>query len=73
MLNLPQVGDVYNPRDFARRDVAFRAADAENYKKYQNIAIPQAQRLVLQSPDGTWWEVTVNNAGALTTASTSHP
>jgi hypothetical protein len=71
--SLPQPGATWNPRDQARRDELLLQADEENYKKNRNIVIPNAQLLIMQSPDGTWWKVTVSNSGVLTTASTTHP
>lgn len=48
-------------------------ADAENLKRSGHVAIPLNQYLVLQSPDGTWWQVSVSNAGVLETTSRDHP
>ena len=39
-------------------------ADAENYKSNQDIELRQ-NRLILRSPNGTRYEVTVDNTGTL--------
>lgn len=39
-------------------------ADAENYKSNQDIELRQ-NRLILRSPNGTRYEVTVGNTGTL--------
>lgn len=39
-------------------------ADAENHKKRQDVEIGAA-RLILTSPNGSRWSVTVDNAGVL--------
>lgn len=43
-------------------------ADAENHKKNRDVEIGQG-RLVLTSPNGTRYEVTVDNAGNLSATS----
>lgn len=51
----------------AYQDEANRAAelaDMGNHKRGRDVEIGPA-RLVLTSPDGTRWSVTVDNAGAL--------
>lgn len=68
-LNLPTPLDGREATVFAE----LTRADGENYKRTGHIALPYGQHLVLQSPNGTWWEVTISNAGVLTTSSTTHP
>lgn len=40
-------------------------ADALNYKKAQDIRLQRSERLIMPSPDGTLWIVSVSNAGAI--------
>jgi len=42
------------------------AADQENHKRNRDVEVGQG-RLILTSPDGTRYEVTVDNAGNLST------
>lgn len=59
-------------RDFSRRDAEFRRADDENLKKGRDIYLgapagQPAARLILTSPNGTNYSITVSDAGVITT------
>ena len=45
-----------------------RAADAENFKKGQDMRLQRGERLILASPNGTLFYLTVSNAGVLGTS-----
>ena len=45
-----------------------RAADSENFKKGQDLRLQRGERLILMSPNGTLYYLTVSNAGVLGTA-----
>ena len=45
-----------------------RAAEAENFKKGQDMRLQRGERLILVSPNGTLYYLTVNNAGVLGTS-----
>lgn len=36
-----------------------------NFKKAQDIRLQRGERLIMPSPDGTLWIVSVSNAGAM--------
>lgn len=46
------------------RNRQLEKADRENVKKSRNNYI--SGKLLLQSPDGTWWTLAVDNAGNVT-------
>ena len=54
----------YDPRAEIERNRSIEMADLENHKRDRDLDIAN-QRLVLTSPDGTRWSVTVDNAGVL--------
>jgi hypothetical protein len=60
-------------KDLARILSEIQRADEENYKKTRHVVIPIGRRLILQSPNGTYFEVHVSDSGVLTTSSTTHP
>lgn len=43
------------------------AEDERNFKKGRDVELARGERLILRSPDGTRYVVTVDNAGALST------
>lgn len=51
-------------REDRERNRIIEQADASNHKKRQDIEVGEA-RLILTSPDGTRYSVTVDNAGNL--------
>lgn len=52
----------------AERNRQIEAADRENHKRGRDVEIGEA-RLILTSPNGTRYSVTVDNAGNLSTTS----
>ena len=56
---------LYSEADWRR---ALEAADQQNHKRNRDVEIGQA-RLILTSPNGTRYEVTVDNSGNLSTTS----
>lgn len=51
------------------RNRALEAADRMNRKKGQDVEVAGDERLILSSPDGTRWSITVSNAGAISATS----
>jgi hypothetical protein len=43
------------------------AEDERNFKRGRDVELARGERLILRSPDGSRWSVTVDNAGALST------
>lgn len=63
-MNLPRE---FDPAEWKRQ---LDVLDSEVYKKQKDVEITSGdanrqQRLVLRSPDGTRWSVTVDNMGVL--------
>lgn len=44
-----------------------RQADEMNHKKTEHLEIGREQRFIMRSPNGTRWEITVEDDGSLTT------
>lgn len=66
-MNLPSPPDQYNRDDQSRvRDILGRA-DTENHKRGRDINVAPG-RLILTSPNGTRYAITVSNSGVLSTA-----
>lgn len=67
-MKLPIPDQGYNRAQEMRRNDTLEQADAANRKRGQDVEIG-ASRLILTSPDGTRWSVTVDNAGTLAATS----
>jgi hypothetical protein len=63
-VNLPSPAKVYDPSDQAQTRAAIRQADGENFKRGRDVEIGDG-RLILTSPNGTRWNITIDNTGAL--------
>jgi hypothetical protein len=63
-VTLPPAPPQYNARNEAQTREAIAQADAASHKKGQDIELGAA-KLILKSPNGTRWALTVSNAGAL--------
>lgn len=55
----------YSPRIEAQRNATIENADMRNRKKGRDVELGDGERLVMKSPDGTRWSVTVSNTGTL--------
>lgn len=65
-MNLPRPGNSYDQANEADARRQITDADAQNQKKTADIQIVR-RRLILQSPNGNLWSVTVGNTGTLGT------
>ena len=65
-MNLPRPGERYERPTEDRRNRVLELADAQNLKRGEDIELSEG-RLILRSPDGTRWVLTVDNAGNLGT------
>lgn len=65
-MKLPSATPQYDLRDQAQLRNLLERADVQNRKKGQDIEVLGA-RLVLTSPNGTRYSVTVDNSGNLST------
>lgn len=64
MIILPNVPAQYSPLVERERNRTLEAADRRNRKVEDDVEVGAA-KLVLTSPDGTRWSVTVDNSGTL--------
>ena len=65
-MKLPNAAAQYDTRDQAQMRNLIERADVQNRKKGQDIEVLGA-RLILTSPNGTRYSVTVDNSGNLST------
>jgi hypothetical protein len=61
---LPTAPEVYDPIDTNKMNLLIEQADGLNHKKNQDIEVGAA-RLILKSPNGTRYSITVDNSGNL--------
>jgi len=59
---LPAVTKEYNSQNISQMNLAIEQADALNHKKNQDLEVGAA-RLVMKSPNGTRYSITVDNSG----------
>lgn len=64
-MSLPRSPAQYGKEDQDRLRKSLDQRDAENRKKRQDVEIAGSERLILSSPNGSRWNITVDNAGAL--------
>lgn len=65
-MKLPLPGVQYDQSRENLRNQMLEIADKMNIKRSETIEVRDPQLLVLVSPDGTRWKITVSNAGAIT-------
>lgn len=65
-MKLPTAAQSYDLRDQAQMRNLLERADVQNMKRGQDIEVSSA-RLILTSPNGTRYSVTVDNSGNLST------
>ena len=61
---LPTAPEVYDPIDTNKMNLLTEQADGLNHKKNQDVEVGAA-RLILKSPNGTRYSITVDNSGNL--------
>ena len=67
-MRLPTPAGQYTPRMETERNRQIEAADKQNRKQGRDVDVSEA-RLILKSPDGTRWVVSIDNTGTLSTGS----
>jgi len=67
-MRLPTAGVKYHRNDLQLAYSEIERADADNFKKRSDLEVGDA-RLILKSPDGTRYSVTVDNSGNLSASS----
>lgn len=66
-MKLPSIGNVFHALTIQRAFQQLEAADRYNLKRDRDNYVGQG-RLILTSPNGTRYAITVDNTGALSTA-----
>lgn len=64
-LSLPRPPERYDAQIARRTNELLESADATSYKKRQHVEISPPALLILSSPDGTRWSLTVDDAGTV--------
>ena len=62
-MKLPKSADRYDPMDQDMTRSIIERDDRQNFKRNQDVEI--RTRLILASPNGTRYQITVSNAGAI--------
>jgi hypothetical protein len=63
-MRLPNATDKYDSTTINQMNLLIEQADGLNHKKNQDVEVGAA-RLILKSPNGTRYSITVDNAGTL--------
>jgi hypothetical protein len=66
-VRLPKPTQVYDQRDQTEVRLLIERADDASHKRNEDIEVGNA-RLILKSPNGTRYSITVNNSGAISAA-----
>jgi hypothetical protein len=61
----------YDPAEQSRIRAEIERADAQNFKRLQDVRLQNGERLILKSPNGSVWSITVSNAGAISAVATT--
>ena len=67
---LPRAPLAYDRLTEENRNRIIKQADEQNHKRNRDVEIGNG-RLILTSPNGTRWSITVSNAGAISATSLS--
>lgn len=64
-MRLPNPPAQYSASSEAQRNQILEREDGLNFKKTADVEIVDPQRLILRSPDGTKYVISVDNSGVL--------
>lgn len=64
-MRLPDPGARYVQSEEARRNREIELADTRNLKRQQDIELVSGMRLIMTSPNGTRYTITVSNLGVV--------
>jgi hypothetical protein len=64
-MTLPTPPNKYDPVVESERNRNLELADKANIKHQQDIALVSSAKLILYSPNGARWNITVSNAGVI--------
>lgn len=65
-MNLANQPPRYDQAHENRRNDELGRADRQNRKNNADVEVPNPQRLILQSPNGSRWSITISNTGVIT-------
>lgn len=65
-MKLPTAPAKYDPQYEAQKNSLIELSDTQNLKRQTDLEIVAPQRLILRSPNGNRWVITVSNLGILT-------
>lgn len=66
-LRLPEPRPGYDRQASIFNNIALEEADRSNFKHFEDVDLANNERLILVSPNGTRYSVTVTDAGVLGT------
>ena len=64
-MRLPTPPSQYDPIYESQKNLIIEQADLQSHKKLADMEIVAPQRLILRSPNGTRYVISVDNAGVL--------
>lgn len=64
-MKLPVPPNRYDPSFEAQRNGFIEQMDSQSFKRQADVEITLPQRLILRSPNGNRWVISVSNAGAM--------
>lgn len=64
-MSLPRPADKYDPRWAAENNRALEQKLAMAHRKGADVELGQDEKLILRSPNGSRWSITVSNAGTI--------
>ena len=64
-MRLPTPPSQYDPIYESQKNLLIEQADLQNHKRQADMEIVEPQRLILRSPNGTKYVISVNNSGVL--------
>lgn len=67
-MRLPDATNEYSQQQEQQKNLLLEQADTLNFKKFQDVEVGDA-RLILKSPNGSRFSVTVDNSGNITATS----
>lgn len=67
-IRLPSPENIYDVQVEQQRNLLIEQADDLNHKKNQDVEVGDA-RLILKSPNGTRYSITVDNSGTVSASS----
>lgn len=68
-VKLPRPPLQYDPVAESQRNLLIEQELDRTHKRQQDMELVSGARLILRSPDGTRWSITVNNSGTISATS----